>query len=483
MNVKRRTVNGILWTLSQQLSGQLITISVQIIMARLLVPEDFGKMAMLSIFIAIGKSLVDAGLAQSLIRNENLDEADLSTVFYTNLAFSVAVYLVIFLVAPLINNFFNQDNLHPILRVYGLTLIIQSFVTVQATILTREMKFRQQFLMELPAIILGSIVGLLLGYKGYGVWSIVYMYVTRTFFWTIFHWFVCKWKPVLTFSVSKFKYHFRFGYPIMLNGLLDIFVQNVYNIIIGKMYTSTQLGYYDRANNFKNIPLTSLGSALLKVTFPLFSKFQHDRVQFKRVYKNICQVVFFIIAPIMILLTVMAEPLFNYILTEKWLPAVPYFQILCLSGILYPIQVYNINVLLVVGESKTVFKIGIFKRILLLLLVFVSLPFGIYGLLFVQIPISVINYFINAHYAGKVISYNGISQLKDLIPTLLTACFVGGLTYLFSTMLDNFLFNTPILLLILITFFISMYLLGSMVMGNAAYTQFVSELKQFKKRL
>jgi O-antigen/teichoic acid export membrane protein len=432
MSLKKRTINGLLWTSGQQLSSQAIAMVVQIVLARLLMPEAFGLIAMLTIFIAIGKSLVDSGMTVSLIRTQHADQRDFSTVFFMNLGMSLLLYLFIFLFAPFVSDFYKQPQLTSILRVYAITIIIQAFVAVQTTRLSIAMNFKLQMLLELPATLVGSGLGLWLAYEGYGVWALVWMYLIRSIVWASLHWAFIDWHPTLLFDKQRFKTHFNFGYKLTLSGLLDTIFTNSYSVLIGKFFNITQLGFYDRAATFRNIPLNTISSALFKVTYPMFSSIQDNDIRLKTVYKKVMQQVLFWVAPLMLFCCLVAEPAFRWVLTEKWLPAVPYFQILCIAGILFPLHVYNLNILNVKGRSDLFLRLEIFKKIIITILIIGAIPFGIYGLLYSQVISTVLSFIINSYYSGALINYPTVEQFKDILPILLLAMLSGGICWLMN---------------------------------------------------
>ena len=470
MSLKKQTINGVIWTVGQQFSGQLITASLQVVLARFLKPESFGLIAMLSIFMALGKTLVDSGLTQSLIRNTTTTQRDLSTVFYMNMVMSALIYVIIYVCAPAISLFYSQPELTSILRIYAISFIIQGLVSVQTTILTKEMNFRLQFMMELPSIIVGSVVGLWMAYNGYGVWSLVWLYLSRTIVWTILHWLFAKWKPALLFDWDRFKYHYGFGYKLMISGVIDTIFQNIYTIVIGKFFSAASLGYYDRAKTYKDLPLNTLGSALGKVTYPMFAGLKDDKVKLKSAYKKVMQLVVFVICPLMIWLAVVAEPAFRWVLTEKWLPAVPYFQILCIAGILYPVHVYNLNILKLTGQSGIYLKLEIYKKALVVIFVAAAIPFGIMGLVIMQIPLTILGFLINSHYSGKAINYKTGEQVSDLSPIFMLAATSGLATYYILFLLQREIKLPDYLVLAVAGFlFAAFYLILCLISKNEAF--------------
>lgn len=432
MNLKKKAIDGVMWTFAQQFGVQGINFAVQIILARLLLPEVFGLVAMIQIFISLGQTLMDGGMTSSLIRTENLDYRDYSTVFFMNLFSSVVIYFILFSVAPYIALFFNQPILIPVIRVYTIVFVIQALVGVQTTRLTKEMNFKLQMYMQIPSTILGGITGVFLAYKGFGIWSIIWMNLIASSLFMLQHWFHTKWRPSFILDRRKLKYHFNFGYKITLSALLSNLYSNSFTLIVGKLFSATQLGFFNQANNLRMFPVTNLTAALQKVTYPVFSTLQNDDFRLKAVFKKINVTVFFIICPVMLSLIVVAEPLFRFVLTEKWLPSVPFFQILCFSAIVYPLSMYNLNIILAKGRSDMHLKLEIIKKggsILFLLLIF---PFGIWGAVYALAISMIIHAFVNSFYSGRIIDYPIMTQLKDLFYVFLIAI---------SSMVSTFLFD------------------------------------------
>lgn len=431
MSIKNKAVTGLFWTFTQQFSVQAINFIVQIILARILLPSEFGLIAMISIFIALGIKFVTSGMTSSLIRTTNPTDKDYSTVFFINLGISIIVLLIIFFTAPLIANFYSQPILNPLIRVYSITFLIRAFVEVQTTRLTKEMKFKIQMKMQIPSVIVGGAVGICMAYLGYGVWSIVWMNIVQTSLFTVQHWIYSKWTPSFKlFDRKVYKYHFTFGYKMMISGIMNTIFENLYNILIGKYFTSQALGFYNRAYMLQMFPVSNLGTALTKVTFPMFSEIKDNDKKLKEAYKKVLQQVVFWIAPLMMIAGVLAKPLFIVLMTEKWLPAVPYFQILCVMGILYPLQIYNLDILKVKGRSDLYLKVEVMKKITTVIGIFIALQYGVLGLVIMQSITSVIYYFYNSYYSGKFMNYDVFEQLRDILPILTLALISALITYL-----------------------------------------------------
>lgn len=478
--LRKKTVSGLFWTFSQQFSIQLINFAVSIILARLLLPAEFGLLGMIAIFIAIGNSLVDGGMTSSLIRTQNPDQLDYSVVFFTNLSMSIVIYIVSFFTAPYISLFFEEPILTNLVRVYCLTFIIRAFSTVQATKLNKEMNFKLQMIINVPSLIIGGISGAAFAYYGYGVWSLVYMNILQSLVATIQLWIYSKWKPVFTFDINRLKMHLGFGYKLTLSGLINTIVKNVYNLIIGKFFTASQLGFFIRAKSMQELPVSNISSALNKVTYPLFSSIMNEDIKLKSVYKRLVQQVFFWITPILVIAIVLAEPLFRFLLTEKWLPAVPYFQILCISGILTPLNTYNLNILLVKGKSGQYLKLEIVKNVFTILGALLVFPYGMYGLLWSIVISVVITFFINAYYCGKVLNVSVKEQIIHVLPIILISLIGGVICYGFDILILKY-FNIDIVRLIVCTSLtLGFYLIACYVLKIEALKEFIIIVKNRK---
>lgn len=437
MSIREKTISGVFWTFTQQLGTQGINFVVQLFLARILLPEAFGIIAIVQIFTAIGTSLMDGGMTASLIRTENPNQRDYSTIFFINIFSSLVLYFLLYITAPYIADFFRQPMLTPVIRVFTLSFVIQALVGVQTTKLTKEMNFKLQMYMQLPATIVGGIVGLYLATRGAGVWSLVWMHLTTTSLFMLQHWFRTNWRPSWIIDKEKFKLHFNFGYKLTLSSLITNLYAHSYTLIIGRLYSATQLAYYTQANTYRMFPVTHITVALQKVTYPVFSTLQNNNERLKSAFKRITLLVFFIICPIMFSLTLLAEPIFRFVLTEKWLPAVPYFQVLCLSAIVYPHSLYNLNIVLAKGQSGLYFRLEVIKKASAIALFLLIIPFGIWGVIYASALGMLIQAFINALYSGRLINYGLKSQITDVLPIFLIATTAMFLVYLLHISVDK----------------------------------------------
>lgn len=436
MSLKKQAISGMIWSYLQQFSSQLIAFLVSIVLARVISPKEFGLIGMIAIFMGIGNVLFDGGFTSSLIRTKEAEQKDYSTVFYFNLVISILFYFILFFTAPFIADFYNEPLLTSIVRVYSLTFVFLAMGTVQNTILTKNMLFKKQMFIALPPLIISSAIGVYMAYSGYGVWSLVISAVINSFINSLILWGTSNWRPTY-FYKEKFFEHFNFGYKLTLSGLLDVFFTNIYHIIIGRYYSAALVGYYTRANTLMMLPVGNISGALNKVVFPLFAKIQDDIIQFKQAYKKIMQLVLFIVTPIIVLMAVLAEPLIVFLFTEKWLPVVPIFQIICFTGILYPIHMYNLLVLQVRGRSDLFLKLEVVKKVLISLILIITFFYGFYAILFGQLVFSILALMINTNFAGKELGYSMFSQLKDVFPIFIFGFFMVIATYLVDYILKD----------------------------------------------
>ncbi len=446
MSLKKQAISGVKWTGIQQIGMSVIGFVISVILARLLSPEEFGLIAMIIVFVGIGNILLNAGMGASLIRTENLTEVDFSTVFFFNLFISILLYILLFFFAPYVALFYNQPELISLMRWLNLIIIINAFTIIQRTRLTKILDFKTQTLISIPAILIGGGIGIFMAMNGWGVWSLVGFQISKALANTILLWHHLRWIPKPVFDIKKFKYHFNFGYKLSLSNLLDTIFDNIYSIVIGKFFPAVQVGYYQRAQSMQMYPVRSASTILNRVTYPLFSKIQNDNKKLKDVYKKILQINMFIMAPVMILLGVLAQPVFLFLFSEKWLPAVPYFQILIPVAILYPLHSFNLNILKVKGKSELYLLLEIIKKIIIVIAIVIGIGFGIKGLLYGSVIVAIIGFFVNSHYSGKLINYGTLQQIKDIRLIVLYAITSGGSIYLLKNYLLTF-FQSPLIII------------------------------------
>lgn len=429
-SLRKSGKSGMLWSFLIQGGTQAINFIVTVLLARLLMPEEFGLIGMIAIFLAISRALLDGGFVSSLIRTKEADNVDYSTVFFVNLISSVLLYALLFFAAPFIAAFYGEDILINLIRVLSLVLLINAFSLVQSTKLNKALQFKTQFKLQIPSLVISAGVSIWMAYNDYGVWSLVAKDLIYALLATIQLWWYSKWIPTFVFDKGKFKYHFNFGYKLSLTQIINTSFDNLYNVVIGKYFSAAQLGYFTRARSLEQLPTGFFYNAFNRVFYPLLAKVNDDDQQLKRVYSQLMRLVVFIVTPILVYLGIVAEPFFRWLLTEKWLPAVSYFQLLLISGVFYPIHRYNLNICNLKGRSDMVLKLSMLQNSLLLVGAFSAIWFGIYGLLYSLLFVNIFIAFINANFSGKLIDYGLKGQLADISPILLLNVVLGSIFYL-----------------------------------------------------
>lgn len=461
---KNKTLSGFMWTFSDLIMNQGIQFIIQIILARLLLPSDFGLIGMITIFIFISNSIIDSGFANALIREKKVTQKDYSTVFYFNLITSIIIYIILFILSPYISKFYNEIKIISILRVLGLTVIINSFGLVQRVILTKKIDFKTQTKINVMASIISGIMGIIMAIIGFGVWSLVARTLFQSIIQSLLLCMLNKWIPSLEFDFSSFKKYFKFGWKLLVSGLINTIYNNIYYLIIGKGFSAYELGYYTNASKVKDISTQSINTAIQKVTYPVLSNISDDE-KLKMSYIKLLKISAFIIFPIVMGLSAISDPLFNIVFGEKWAPSIILFQILCFEGMLYPIHSINLNILQVKGRSDLFLKLEIIKKIVYTIIIasVLFLKLGIIHLLLGAVLNSYIAYFINTYYTKDLINYSIKEQIKDIMPSLISSLVMWFLLRLVSNSLQT---NNFIKIIIQILIGIVLYISINIIFRN-----------------
>lgn len=434
-SLKQKTISGLLWSFIDNFSKLGLTFVIGIILARLLDPREFGLIGMITIFIALSQSLVDSGFTQALIRKKDCTQADYSTVFYFNLFIGIILYTVLFFSAGAISRFFDEPQLLLIVQVVGLSIIVNAFTIVQRARLTKAINFKLQTKISIIASLSSGIIGIMMAYSGYGVWSLVFKTLLGFTITSFLLWIWNKWKPSFEFSRNSFKEMFSFGYKLLISGLIDTAYQNIYLLVIGKYFSAAELGFYTRADQFSNLPSKNITSVIQRVSYPVLAEIQHDIPRLKTAYQKIIKSTMLITFVSMIILAAVAKPLVLTLVGEKWLPSVIYLQLLSFGGMLYPLHAVNLNMLNVQGRSDLFLRLEIIKKILAIPVIVVGVLLGIKAMIVGMIIISMIAFFLNSYYSGQHIGYSSMQQLKDILPSFILAIFIGSITHLIGAFL------------------------------------------------
>lgn len=448
--LKQKTQSAVKWSAILTFGNQFVGFLISVVLARLLIPADYGLVGTISIFIEISGIFVTGGLSMAIIRKIDRTQTDLSTVFYYNTVVSALIYILLYVSAPFIASYFNNPPLLAITRVSGLTLIVGALGAVHGSLLHANMEFKKQVFFSVPIFIICGTTGICLAYMGYGVWALVLQGLLSSLLTTVALWYFVSWKPSMIFSWESFHSTFGFGFKLMISSLLDTSYKNAYQFVIAKQFSAVDLGYYTRANTMARLPMSSLYSIISRVTYPLMSKIQDDNEQLKHVFRRILRTMVYIIFPCMLLLVLTAKPLVAVLLTEKWLPCVPFLQILSLALALTPVNALNLNLLQAKGRSDLFLRLEVWKKILGVLILIITIPFGIFymccGLLF----LSILELGINSYYTRRLIHYGIKNQIRDILPviSISTAASLCALPffYIFTSFLPILIFSSCIYL-------------------------------------
>ncbi|SDM17355.1 lipopolysaccharide biosynthesis protein [Pedobacter antarcticus] len=477
MSLVKQAKKSVVWTFIQQFSVQLINLGVQIILARLLLPSDFGLIAMITVFVALGQSLSDSGMTSSLVRNDRNTENDYGTVFITNVGISVLLFGLAYVLAPFVADFYRQEILTSLLRAYSLVFIISSFNVVQLAKFTKELNFKSQFIYQLPSVIISAGVGVLMAFKGFGVWSLVGLNLAQAASFSLFLWLFYKWRPKLIFDKSIFKYHFDYGYKLTLSSILNTIYINLYKVIIGKRFSTTSVGYFTQADSLRLFPVNQLSSILNRVAFPLFASIKNDDARLKKAYISSTRLVLSFSSVLMIMLILIAKPLFLVVFGEKWISSVPYFQILCIASVFLPLGTYNLNILKVKGRTDLFLRVELIKKIIGVVFLLVCIPFGINAIVWSLCITNIFFAYLNGYFSGKLINYSIHQQILHSFNVILISVIPYALTYV-ANEFWFYKFNNYISILFNISVYTIFYLPLMLIFNKAL----LNDIKMILKR-
>lgn len=453
-SLKQKTTKGLFWSSVERFSNQGVSFIFSIILARILAPSDFGIVAMIGIFFAVAQSFVDSGFSNALVRKTDRREEDLSTCFYFNIGVGIVAYIVLFLIAPFIADFYNQPILSPIIRITGFGVVLNSLCVVQQALFTIKIDFKSQAKVTLSATIISGIVGVVLAYQGYGVWALVWQGVVMSLVRMGLLWLMSKWRPKAGFSKDSFHYLFGYGSKLLASGLLDTIYNNIYPIVIGKFYSPAQLGNYSRALSFAQLPSSNITSILQRVTFPVLSTIQDDLPRLQTNYRRLLKLSAFIVFPLMTGLAAVAFPLIRIVLTPKWEGCSFYLQIICFALMWYPIHAINLNLLQVKGRSDLFLRLEIIKKIVGVCIMCITIPLGITAMCIGMVASSFIALFINTFYTGKFIDIQYLKQMRDLLPIFVNSLLTGGLIFISIQFITNDVFKLMVGVIIGVLYYI-----------------------------
>lgn len=416
-SLKDKTVKGIGWSAADAFLGHGVTFIVGLVLARLLSPEDYGLIGIVTIFTTILLGVIDCGFSNALIRKLKVTEEDYCTLFLFNLLVSVAMYGLLYAGAHSIAHFFERSQLVVLTRVTGLLLIFQSLSIVQYTILSRNIDFKTKTKAGLISAIISGILGVSMAYLGYGVWSLVAQQLSRQLLYSLCLWIYNKWWPKLTFSIDSFKYMWGFGWKLLLSGILDRIWGQLYQTVVGKFYSPATLGQYSRSREYASLFSSNFTSIIQRVSYPVLSQLQNDKERMVSGYRRLIKITMFVTAIVMISMGAVSEPLVYCLIGQQWHQAATFLPLICISMSLYPLHSINLNMLQVQGRTDIFLYLEIIKKIVTIFPICLGIFVNIYWMLIGSIITGIINFFLNSYYTGKKLGYSSWMQLKDVAPS------------------------------------------------------------------
>jgi len=475
---KARISTGIIWKLLERGGTQSVQFIIQIVLARLLTPNDFGTIAIVQIFLYIFNVFFQSGLTTALIQKKSADNIDFSSVFYMNLIISTLLYFLLFLTSPFISGFFNNSNLNILIRFLAITLFFGALNSVQNAVLTRNMQFNKSFISSLIAISISGIIGIVLAFNKFGIWALVIFQLINQFIFTAFLWFSVRWRPQAVFSLSRLIPLLKYGWKVLISALIFNSYLELSDFIIGKKFKSEKLGFYSRGRQIPSITVSNIDVSIQTVMFPALSFHQNNLKNYKNLVRKSMMTSAYIIFPLMFGLAAVALPLVKTLLTDKWIPSVFFMQIYCFTYALWPIQTANTQSIIALGRSDIILKIEILKLFINIIILAVSSIFGIFSVAIGALISSIMCVLINIYPNKKLIKYGFYEQFKDIFPILLLSIIMGISVYSINFLMINLFIK----LIFQISFGIFLYYILAKLLKIEAYLFITTFLKGMHKR-
>lgn len=473
---KKRVTTNFLWRFLERCGAEGVTFIVSIVLARILDPTTYGTVALVTVFTSLLQVFVDSGLATALIQKKDADDIDFSTVFYFNFGMCLFLYALMFFAAPYIAKFYKIPELTPVIRVLSLILVVSGVKNVQQAYVSRHLMFKKFFFATLIGTIGAAVLGIWMAYNGYGVWALVAQMLFNTLVDTIVLWITVKWRPKLVFSWQRLKVLFSYGWKLLVSSLLDKLTGDLRNLIIGRMYTPQDLAFYTKAALFPKAIVTNINTSIDSVLLPTMSKSQDNVEQVRNMTRRAIKVSSYIMLPAMVGLAVCAEPIVKLVLTDKWLPSVPYLRIFCFTFAFYPIHTANLNAIKAMGRSDIFLKLEIIKKIISFTVLFATMWFGVMAMAYSLLFTSVCSQIVNSWPNKKLLRYRYLDQLKDMLPQIGLSVIMGVIVYSV-----NFLnLSSGISLLIQIPLGVLVYVVLSKLFKMDSFVYILKIIKGFK---
>lgn len=439
-NLKDKAISGFSWNATEAFVGHGVTFLVGIVLARILTPDEYGLIGIVTIFTTVLSSFVDSGFSSALIRKADVRNEDYNTMFILNLAFSVVLYILLFVSSPFISSFFERPQLVPLIRVMGLLLIFQALSIVQSTNLSKKIDFKTRAKATIIAAIVSGVVGILMAFTGFGVWALVGQQLTRQFLGTLGLWFYNRWWPNLKFNLDSFRYMWGFGWKIMFSRFLNDVWNQLNQVVVGKFYSPASLGQYTRANEYASLFSSNFSGIVQRVTYPVLSEVQSNPERMLSAYRRIIKTVMFVTSILLLSMGAVAEPFIYCLIGPQWHEAATYLPFICLLLSSMPLHSINLNMLQVMGRSDIFLYLEIIKKVIAIGPLLLGIFVNIYWMLIGGIIASVIAFFLNTYYTGKKLNYSSWMQIKDVAPSYILGCVIAVSVYFFKYLpLSNFI--------------------------------------------
>lgn len=478
MDNKQKVVSNLIWRFMERFGSQLVSFVVQIVLARMLAPSVFGTVAKVTIITSILLVFVDSGMANSLIQKKDPDDLDFSSVFFFNLAFCLVLYAGLFAAAPAIARFYKDAQITAIIRVLGLTVVVAGVKNVQQAYVSKTLQFKRFFFATLGGTLLSAVVGIAMVYAGFGVWAIVAQQLTNVTVNTGILWLTVGWKPKLMFSFARLKGLLSYGWKLLVSGLLDTVYNKLREILIAVFYTDADLAFYNRGMTYPNLLVENINASIDSVLLPVLSAEQEHKEQVRNMTRRAIRISTYVMMPLMMGLAVCAEPLIRLLLTEKWLPCVPYLRIFCFSYAFYPLHTANLNAIKAMGRSDLFLKLEIIKKVIGVAVLAVTLPYGVYAMALSLLFTSVLSQLINSWPNAKLLGYSYAKQLKDMLPAILLSIVMGLVVYPITFFGWSDWLTLPVQVIV----GAAVYIAGSVVFKLDSFNYLLSILKKFVRR-
>ncbi len=470
-------VSNLIWRFMERMGAKLVQFLVTVVLARILLPDDFSLVALVVVISQIFFVFVDSGFGNALIQKKDSDDLDFSSVFYFNVALCLVLYSVLFFTAPVISSFFSKPELIPVLRVLGFIIVVSGLKNVQQAYVSKTMQFRKFFFATLTGTIISAVVGIAVAQMGFGVWALVAQRLTNLIVDTLSLWIIVDWKPKLMFSMDRLKVLFKYGWKLSVSALVNSVYSNARTLVIGKFYTDAELGYYNQGEHFPMVIGTNINSSIDSVLFPVMAKHQDDKAKVKEIARNMLKVSLYILAPIMAGLAACSPEIVALVLTEKWLPCVPFFALFCIIYLFYPIHTTNLNVIKAVGRSDIFLTLEIVKCIFDFALLIAMYRYGVMAIAISLLISDVISQIINSFPNKKFIDYGYLEQLKDMSGTILLTAFMAGAVYV----LGHLGLGVVLTLILKIVVGVIIYVSASLIFKFEEYHFLMGYIKKFSK--